>query len=39
VELDRDALNRWHSHYVENGPMDHFYTPEKPGYYRRLPLN
>ncbi len=39
VELDRDALNRWHSHYVENGPMNHFYTPEKPGYYRRLPLN
>jgi glucarate dehydratase len=39
VELDRDALKHWHQHYVDNGPMDHFYDPSKPGYYRRLPLN
>jgi glucarate dehydratase len=39
VELDRDALEHWHQHYVDNGPMDHFYDPQKPGYYRRLPLN
>jgi len=39
VELDRDALKHWHQHYVDNGPMDHFYDPNKPGYYRRLPLN
>lgn len=39
VELDRDALNRWHRHYVAHGPMDHFFTPENPEHYRRLPLN
>jgi glucarate dehydratase len=39
VELDRDALEHWHQRYVENGPMDHYYAPEKPGYFRRLPLN
>ncbi len=38
VELDRDALQHWHRHYLENGPMDHFYNPEKPGCYNRLPL-
>ncbi len=27
VELDREALARWHAHYLENGPMDHFLDP------------
>jgi glucarate dehydratase len=39
VTLDRQALQRWHRHYMDNGPMDHFYDPEQPGRYRRLPLN
>jgi len=38
VELDRDALDHWHQHYVDNGPMNHFYDPDKPGAFRRLPL-
>jgi glucarate dehydratase len=39
VELDRDALQHWHQHYVDNGPMDHYYDPQKPGHFRRLPLD
>jgi glucarate dehydratase len=38
VELDRDALARWHKHYVDHGPMDHFMDPAAPGRHRRLPL-
>ncbi|WP_395172726.1 mandelate racemase/muconate lactonizing enzyme family protein [Roseibium alexandrii] len=39
VTLDRDALNHWHQHLVDNGPLDHFHDPAKPGQFRRLPLN
>jgi glucarate dehydratase len=39
VELDRDALRHWHQHYVEHGPMDHYYDPQSPGRFRRLPLD
>ena len=39
VELDRQALKYWHQHYVDNGPMDHFHDPQRPGYFRRLPLS
>ena len=39
VTLDRDNLQRMHEDYVENGPMDHFYDPDAPGRYRRLPLH
>lgn len=39
VTLDRGALRHWHGHLVENGPLDHFYDPAKPGRFRRLPLN
>lgn len=39
VTLDRAALARWHRHFVEHGPMDHFHDPARPGRYRRLPLN
>ena len=39
VTLNRDALHHWHSHLVDNGPLDHFHDPAKPGQYRRLPLN
>ena len=39
VDLDRDALRHWHQHYVDNGPMDHYYDPQKPGHFRRLPLD
>jgi glucarate dehydratase len=30
VELDRDALQHWHQHY---------YDPQQPGHFRRLPLD
>jgi glucarate dehydratase len=39
VELDRKALEYWHQHYIDKGPMDHFHDPNHPGYYRRLPLD
>ena len=39
VELDRDALEYWHQHYVDNGPIIHFHDPHRPRYFRRLPLN
>ncbi len=38
VTLDREALARWHRHIVENGPLDHFRDPARPGGFRRLPL-
>ena len=38
VEIDREALARWHKHYVDNGPMDHFLDPWSDGHYRRLPF-
>ena len=39
VALDPDALKHWHQHYLEHGPLDHYYNPDHPGYFRRLPLN
>jgi glucarate dehydratase len=39
VTLDREAMTRWHQHFVDNGPMSHFRDPAMPGRYRRLPLN
>jgi len=39
VKLDKKALAHWHQHYLDNGPMDHYYTQENPGHFRRLPLN
>lgn len=38
VELDREALARWHRHYEEHGPMNHFLNLVRPDRYRRLPL-
>ncbi len=38
VTLDRGALAHWHRHFVENGPLDHFHDPARPGRFRRLPL-
>lgn len=38
VTLDRQALDHWHRHLVDNGPFEHFHDPEAPGRYRRLPL-
>ena len=37
VTLDRDALARWHQHYVDNGPLDHYLDPWGDGRYWRLP--
>jgi glucarate dehydratase len=39
VTLDREALARWHGHFVEHGPLDHFHDPRMPGRFRRLPLD
>jgi glucarate dehydratase len=39
VTLDQDALNHWHQDYRQKGPMDHYYNPENPGYFRRLPID
>lgn len=38
VELDRGALATWHAHFVEHGPLDHFFDPARAGRFRRLPL-
>lgn len=38
VSLDRASLARWHRDFLENGPLDHFHDPLRPGRYRRLPL-
>jgi glucarate dehydratase len=38
VTLDRAALERLHQGFLEDGPLDHFYDPLRPGRYRRLPL-
>jgi len=38
VELDRDALEHWHQHYRQHGPMDHYHNPTQPGRYTRLPF-
>lgn len=39
VTLDRKALERWHAHFRDHGPIDHFHDPLRPGRFRRLPLN
>jgi glucarate dehydratase len=38
VELDQQALNRCHQHYLKLGPLDHFDNPDRPGCFKRLPL-
>jgi len=38
VALDRSALEHWHRHLVDHGPLDHFHDPYLPGRYRRLLL-
>ena len=39
VNLDPEAMARWHKHFVDNGPMGHFDHPETPNRYTRLPLD
>lgn len=39
VVLDAGELARWHRHFVDNGPLDHFHDPAAPGRFRRLPLH
>jgi glucarate dehydratase len=39
ITLDETALEYWHQDYLKRGPMDHFYAPEHPGRFRRLPLH
>jgi len=38
VTLDRASLARLNRDFVDNGPLDHFHDPLRPGRYRRLPL-
>lgn len=38
VELDATAMQKWSSHFKDNGPINHFVDPNNPGRYRRLPL-
>ncbi len=38
VSLDDAALDYWHQHLVEHGPLNHFVDPHNPGEFRRLPL-
>jgi glucarate dehydratase len=38
VTLDRAELARWHRHFTDHGPIDHFHDPAMPGRFRRLPL-
>jgi glucarate dehydratase len=38
VTLDRGSVERLHRDFLENGPLDHFVDPLRPGHYRRLPL-
>jgi glucarate dehydratase len=38
VTLSQDRLAECHRHYVENGPMNKYHDPDRPGTYRRLPL-
>ncbi|MBK8158357.1 MAG: mandelate racemase/muconate lactonizing enzyme family protein [Rhodospirillaceae bacterium] len=38
VSLDHNALKYWHAHFVDHGPLDHFFDPMAPGKLRRLPL-
>jgi glucarate dehydratase len=37
--LSRDALAFCHQDFMENGPCNKYHDPQKPGTYRRLPLN
>lgn len=39
ISLDRERLAWCHRHFTENGPMNKYHDPDKPGTYRRLPLN
>ena len=36
VNLDSEAMARWHQHFVDNGPMGHFHHPDTPNRYTRL---
>ncbi|TIX27641.1 MAG: chloromuconate cycloisomerase, partial [Mesorhizobium sp.] len=39
VTLSQERLAACHRDFVENGPCNKYHDPEKPGTYRRLPLN
>ena len=39
VTLSRERLAACHRDFVENGACNKYHDPEKPGTYRRLPLN
>jgi glucarate dehydratase len=38
VTLSQNRLARCHRHFQENGPMNKYHDPARPGTYRRLPL-
>ena len=39
VTLDRSKLAHCHKLFVEQGPYNKFHDPERPGFFRRLPLS
>lgn len=38
VTLDKACLARCHQHFLDHGAFDKFRDPERPGFFRRLPL-
>ncbi len=38
VTLDAKAMKKWSADFEENGPMSHFFNPDDPTHYKRLPL-
>ncbi len=39
VRLDKGEMKRWAQHFEDHGPMSHFYNPNQPDRFMRLPLN
>jgi len=39
VTLSRDRLAFCHRRLIEDGPIDKYHDPARPGFYRRLPLS
>ena len=39
ITLSREKLAACHRDFVENGPCNKYHDPQRPGTYRRLPLN
>lgn len=38
ITLSEKGLDYCHTHFIDNGPLDVFYNPDNPKFYKRLPL-